>query len=56
MVFRDFVSQLEEHIRQGNRFGFYKIPNGLDVGGKRMFHSLYVEGEKGRLLRDDDLT
>ena len=53
--FDDYVSQLEERIREGDQFGFYNHLNGMDVEGKRTLNSQYIKNEKGRLLRDNAL-
>ena len=50
--FKEYVSQLEGCIREGDQFGFYKHLKGIDVEGKRTFNSLYIRDEEGRLLRD----
>ena len=53
--FEDYVSQLKGHIREDDRFGFYKLLKGMDVDGKRTFNSQYIKDEEGRLLRDNAL-
>ena len=53
--FEDYVSQLERRIREDNQFGFYTHLKGMDVEGKRTFHSQYIKDDEGRLLRDNAL-
>ena len=53
--FKDYVSQFEGRIREGDQFGFYKHLKGMDVEGKMTFNSQYIEDEEGRLLRDNAL-
>ena len=51
--FEDYVSQLDGRIREGDKFGLYKHLKGVDVEGKRTFHSQCIKDEEGRLLRDN---
>ena len=53
--FEDYVSQLEERIRKGDQFGFYKHLKGMDVEGKRTFNSQCIKDEEGRLPRNNAL-
>ena len=53
--FEYYVSQLQGRIREGDQYGFYKYPKGMDVEGKRTFNSQYIKDEEGRLLRDNAL-
>ena len=52
MYFKEYISQLEGNIRQGDQFSFYKHLKGTDVEGKRIFNSQYIRGKESRLLRD----
>ena len=53
--FKDYVSQLEGRIREGDQFGFYKHLNGIGLEGKKTLNSQYIEDEEGRLLGDNAL-
>ena len=43
--FEEYFSQFEGRIREGDQFGFYKHPKGMDVEGKRVFNSQYIKDE-----------
>lgn len=53
--FEEHATQLEKRSRKGDKAGFYRHMDGLDVGVKRRFTSWNIEDEDGQLLRDPAL-
>lgn len=54
-LFEQYASQLQGRTREGNQFSLYENLRGMDIEGKRVCSSQYIEDEEDRLLPDDRL-